>query len=86
MTWKNPKGTGYIDARFEPDWESDLLYKGALGAVLALDQELPGGAIGLVKEMARVLPDTYDEALRVVEGQLGSIHWSPSAGWRRKRA
>jgi hypothetical protein len=71
MTWKNPKGTGYIDARFEPDWESDLLYKGALGAVLALDQELPGGAIGLVKEMARVLPDTYEEALRVVEGLLG---------------
>lgn len=70
MHWRNPKGTGYIDARFEPEWESDLLYKGALGAVVALDEELRGGAIGLVKEMARVLPDE-GEALAVVEGQLG---------------
>ena len=70
MRWRNPKGTGYIDARFEPDWESDLLYKGALGAVLALDQELPGGAVGLIRELARALPDE-DEVLRVVEEQLG---------------
>ena len=70
MRWKNPKGTGYIDGRLEPDWETDLLYKGALGAVLALDETLPGGAIGLVKEMARVLPDERG-ALAVVEGQLG---------------
>lgn len=71
MHWRNPTGAGYFDAaRFEPEWESDLLYKGALGAVLALDEELRGGAIGLVKEMARVLPDE-GEALSVVEGQLG---------------
>jgi hypothetical protein len=70
MRWRNPKGTGYLDARFEPEWESDLLYKGALGAVLALDEELPGGAIGLVKELVRVLPDEPG-VLRVVESQLG---------------
>ena len=70
MRWKNPKGTGYIDGRLEPDWETDLLYKGALGAVLALDETLPGGAVGLVKEMARVLPDE-EHARQVVEGQLG---------------
>ncbi len=70
MRWKNPKGTGYLDARFEPEWESDLLYKGALGAVLALDEELRGGAIGVVKELAQVLPQERD-VLPIVEGQLG---------------
>jgi hypothetical protein len=71
MRWKNPQGIGEIDARLEPEWESDLLYKGALGAVLALDQEVPGGAIGVVKELARVLPRDEAAAVRVVERQLG---------------
>jgi hypothetical protein len=70
MRWRNPKGTGYLDARFEPEWESDLLYKGGLGAVLALDEELPGGAVGVVKELARVLPEER-AVLPVLEGQLG---------------
>jgi len=70
MRWRNPKGTGYLDARFEPEWESDLLYKGALGAVLALDEELRGGAIGVVKELARVLP-VENAVLPIVEAQLG---------------
>jgi len=70
MRWRNPTG-GYLDAaRFEPEWESDLLYKGALGAVLALDEELPGGAIGMVKALAQGLPDEH-AVLSVVEGQLG---------------
>lgn len=69
MRWKNPKGRGYVDARFEPEWESDLLYRGALGAVLALDEELRGGAIGVVKELARVLPQE-GAVLPIVEGQL----------------
>jgi hypothetical protein len=71
MKWRNPQGTGLIDARLEPDWESDVLYKGALGAVLALDQELPGGAVGLFKELARLLPSTNEEVQRVIEAQLG---------------
>lgn len=70
MRWRNPKGTGYLEARFEPEWESDLLYKGALGAVLALDEALPRGAIGVVKELAQALPDEGD-VLPVVEKQLG---------------
>jgi hypothetical protein len=60
MRWKNPTGGTFDAARFEPEWESDLLYKGALGAVLALDEELRGGAIGVVKELARVLPEEHD--------------------------
>ncbi|HET9298349.1 MAG TPA: hypothetical protein VFO11_00300 [Candidatus Polarisedimenticolaceae bacterium] len=70
MRWKNPTGGTFDPARFEPEWESDLLYKGALGAVLALDEELHGGAIGVVKELARALPDERD-VLPAVEKQLG---------------
>lgn len=58
----------------ERDWESDLLYKGSLGLVLSLENELgSGGLLRLFQELIERSPETDGDFVQVIEKRVGKL-------------
>jgi len=63
---------GELQAWRERKWESDLLYRGSLGLVFALESELGSvELVALLRELLVEAPETDERVVEIIEGKTG---------------
>jgi len=85
LRWAHAGLRGSLQAWHERNWESDLLYSGALGLQFALESELgPGGPVEILKELIAASPETDAATRELMERRVGKPveewgEWTPAA-------
>lgn len=68
--WRNPRGIHFRGST--EDWEDDLLYKGSLGLVFAMESEIGAGELAdLLKTITVASPPNDQATRRMLEERLG---------------
>lgn len=74
LSWRgyNDGFVGRVKTQREPLWESELLYRGSLGFVIALESELgSGGLLRLYKKIFLESPETDEDTVAIIEEEVG---------------